>query len=192
LAPLWCLAFLASATATRAEVQIERTVMPFEAAPSSFAIGLPGGVSFCFDAVRGGVSYAWTGGFIDLASVRPGPGKLITPVKLLGPVAYRESGASPLRRGDPARVPAIEFKGYTLRADAIEFRYTVDGALVREEIRAQGTGAAAQLVRRFAVAGAADAKWWYVVAGQPPRALGPAGTPELKLEIPLGSTSPTP
>jgi hypothetical protein len=60
--------------------------MPLDASPSSFAIGLPGGVNFCFDPVRGGVSYAWKGGFVDLAPARPGPGKFINPVKLLAPV----------------------------------------------------------------------------------------------------------
>ena len=32
---------------------------------------------------------------------------------------YQESGAAPLRRGDPTRTPAIEFTGYTLRDDVI-------------------------------------------------------------------------
>src|SRR5687767_10599532 len=119
-----------------AEVLVERIFMPLDASPSSFAVALPGGVNFCFDPVRGGVSYAWKGGFIDVTPARPGTGKFISPVKLLGPVVYQETGAAPLRRGDPARVPVVEFNGYTLRDDAIEFRYAVDGVLVREEIRA--------------------------------------------------------
>lgn len=161
---------LAAAAALRAEVQIERTIMPFDAGPSSFAIGLPGGVNFCFDAVRGGVSYAWTGGFVDLASVRPGAGKLITPVKLLGPVVYVEKGAAPLRRGDPNHVPAVVFKGYRLHAGTVEFLYTLDGVLVREEIAAAADGTG--LTRRFHVeAVAADSQWWHVTAGRPPAPL---------------------
>src|SRR5215217_8005111 len=66
-----------STGALRSEVLIERMFMPLDASPSSFAIGLPGGVNFCFDPVRGGVSYAWKGGFVDLTPVRPGPGKFI-------------------------------------------------------------------------------------------------------------------
>lgn len=174
---------LAVAPWSRAEVQLERTMLPFEAAPSSFAIGLPGGVSFCFDPVRGGVSYVWTGGYLDLATVRPGPGKLITEAKLLGTVAHRESGAAPLRRGDPARVPVVEFKGYTVRDASVEFRYTIDGVPVRETISARADGKA--LVRRFDVSAAADAAWSYVAEGKPPRALGTAGTKELTLELPL-------
>jgi hypothetical protein len=157
---------IAAVVILRAEPQIERTCLPFDAAPSSFAIGLPNGVNFCFDPVRGGLSYAWTGGFLDVTPVRPGPGKFISAAKLLGSLVYRESGAAPLRRGDPARVPIIEFTGYTLRADAVEFRYTIDGALVREEVSAQpgGTG----LVRRFRIEGGNDAKWWHVANGRPP------------------------
>ncbi len=174
----------ATAPPIRAEVQIERTYLPFDAAPSSFAIGLPGGVSFCFDAVRGGLSYAWTGGFIDITSVRPGLGKKITPVALLGPVVYRESGAGPLRRHDPAHVPAIEFKGYTLHAAAVEFRYTVDGVLVREEITARADGAG--LVRMFHVENSPGEKWWHVVNGQPPTALTPESSGTFTLAVPFG------
>lgn len=157
------LGLLAGVASSRAEVQVERGFLP-DAGPSSFAIGLPGGVNFCFDPVRGGVTYAWTGGFLDLSPLRPGAGKFIKPAKLLGPVVYREAGAAPLRRGDPARVPAIEFTGYTLRDDAIEFRYTLDGTPVREEIRARSGGG---LVRRFQIEGGGDAKWWHVVEGRP-------------------------
>ena len=85
LALLCGIAGLITPTA-RAEVLIERIFMPHDASPSSFAIGLPGGINFCFDPVRGGVSYAWKGGFLDLTPARPGTGKFINPVKLLGPL----------------------------------------------------------------------------------------------------------
>jgi hypothetical protein len=136
-----------------------------DAAPSSFAIALPGGVNFCFDPVRAGVSYAWSGDFIDLSEMRPGAGKFIKAAKLLGPVRYQEAGIAPLRRGDPSRVPVVEFTGYSLRDDSIEFRYTIDGAPVREEIRARPGGGG--LIRRFHIEGNADAKWWHVVDGAP-------------------------
>lgn len=154
------------AAAARAEVLVERTIMPLGAGPSSFAIGLPGGMNFCFDAVRGGLDYAWTGGFVDLTNVRPGLGKLITPVKLLGPVVYQEHGPASLRRGDPTRVPVVEFRGYTLRDASVEFRYTVDGILVREEITARAGSPG--LTRRFTIeAAGADSRWWHVIEGQP-------------------------
>lgn len=177
-----------TAPCTRGEVRIERIFMPLDASPSSFAIGLPGGVSFCFDPVRGGVSYVWKGGFVDLTPARPGPGKFINPVKLEGPIVYQETGSAPLRRGDPARVPVIEFSGYTLRDDAVEFRYTLDGVAVREEIRARADGAA--LLRRFHVGAAADAKWWHVVDGQPATELKRESAGPLVLELPLRPSAP--
>lgn len=156
----------------RGDVQIERTFLPFDVSPSSFAIGLPGGVNFCYDPVRGGVSYAWTGGFLDIGPVRPGiGGKFLAPAGLLGPVVYRENGATPLRRGDPTRVPVYEFKGYVLHEAGIEFLYTLDGVPVREYVRAREGGG---LIRRYVFESAADAKWWYVVDGKPAAELAPS------------------
>ncbi len=177
-----------SAARARAEVQIERIFLPHGASPSSFAIGLPGGINFCFDPVRGAVSYVWTGGFLDLTPARPGAGKFIAATKLLGPLAYQETGFAPLRRGDPARVPVVELTGYTLRDATVEFRYTVDGTPVREEISARPDGSA--LVRRFHLAAGADAKWWHVVDGKPAAELRrePGGT--FVLELPLAKSTP--
>jgi hypothetical protein len=162
---------LLAATATTAttspgadNVLIERTLLP-DAAPSSFAVGFSNGVSFCYDVVRGGLSYAWRGGFIDLTNVRPNAGKSISPVKLLGKVAYREEGFFPLRTGDPQHGVELVFKGYRLAGDSIEFRYEIDGHRVREEVRALPDGSG--LVRRFHVEETADGEaWWYVPGPQ--------------------------
>jgi len=176
------LAVIAS-PALRAEVRIERIYLP-DAAPSSFAIGLPGGVNFCFDPVRGGVTYAWTGEFLDLAPARPGPGKFIKPAQPLGHVLYREGGVAPLRRGDPGHVPVVEFAGYAIRGDAVEFRYTIDGTAVREEIRAQSGGGG--LTRRFHFETGADSRWWHVVDGRPATELKREADGTFVLEISLG------
>jgi hypothetical protein len=182
---LLALAFSFAAAATvRAEVLIERLFMPHDATPSSFAIGLPGGVNFCFDPVRGAVSYAWTGGFLDVTPARPGAGKFIQAAKLSGPIVYQETGVAPLRRGDRSRAPAVEFAGYTLRDDAIEFRYTVDGTLVREEIRVRRGGGG--LTRRFQIEAGRDAAWWYVVDGRPPIEVPRDATGALVLDMPFG------
>ena len=159
---------LAGPIALRAEILIERTMLP-EAHASSFAFGLPGGVNFCYDPVRGGVNYAWTGDFLDLTNVRP-VNKLIKAAELRGPIVYRESGSAPLRRGDARRVPVIEFKGYTLRDAEVELRYTVDGAPVRETIAALPKGTGLRRTFRFDGAGA-DAAWFHVVDGRPATAL---------------------
>ncbi|MBC7366367.1 MAG: hypothetical protein H7343_06065 [Undibacterium sp.] len=170
------------------EVLIERTVLP-DAHASSFAFGLPGGINFCYDPVRGGVNYAWTGGFLDLTNVRPGPGKLIKPAQLLGPIVARESGPAPLRRGDPAHIPVIEFKGYTLRSDSVELRYTLDDTPVREEIAALSDGSGLRRTFRFDRSGT-DAKWFYVTAGQPATTLTAAASGALVLITRFTPTSP--
>lgn len=164
----------------RAEVQIERTYLP-DAAPSSFAIGLPGGVNFCFDPVRCSVNYAWPGDYLDITPARPGTGKFIKPAKPLGPILYREMGFAPLRRGDPGRTPVVEFTGYTLRDDAVEFRYAIDGVPVREEIRARPGGDG--LTRRFHFETGSDARWWHVVEGRPPTELKRETSGAVVLEV---------
>lgn len=179
---------LGFASESRGEVQVERIFMPNNAYPSSFAIGLPGGINFCFDPVRGGVSYVWTGGFIDPTSARNGIGKFVDAVKLLGPVVYQESGNAPLRRGDKSRAPVIGFSGYTLRADSVEFRYTVDGVAVREEVRARANGKV--LERRLHIEGSSDAKWWYVVEGKLPIELRPDAGGGFLVEIPIEKGAP--
>ena len=139
---------------------IERTLMP-DAAPSSFAVGFPNGVNFCYDVVRGGLSYIWRGGFVDVNNVRPNAGKSITPVKLLGNIVYREEGFFPLRFGDPQNGVEFVFKGYRLAGNAIEFRYEIDRRRVREEVTALPDGSG--LLRRFHLEGAAAGEtWWYV------------------------------
>ena len=146
------------------EILVERTMLP-DAKASSFAFGLPGGVNFCYDPIRGGMNYAWTGGFLDVTNVRPAMGKLIKAAQLLGPVVYRETGAAPLRRGPPARAPIVEFTGYTLGQGFVEIRYTIDDSPVREKISAlpDQTG----LTRTFTFdRSGADAKWWYVTTGR--------------------------
>ena len=166
------------------EVQIERTMLP-EAHAGSFAFGLPGGVNVCYDPVRGGVNYVWTGGFIDLTNVRP-INKLIKAAALLGPVVYRESGSLPLRRGDAARAPVVEFKGYSLRDSAVELRYTVDGVPVAEELRAAPDRSALLRTFRFDRT-AADAQWWFVVEGRPAQAIVPRADGTFVLTVPLAA-----
>lgn len=142
------------------ELRIERTLLP-DAAPSSFAVGFSTGINFCYDVVRGGVSYIWTGDFVDISSVRPNAGKAVSPVKLLGEVVYRESEYFPLRRNDPQHGAGVDFKGYRLKTDAIEFIYEIDQRRVTEEVKptADGTG----LVRHFRIEGAFPGDtWWYV------------------------------
>lgn len=184
LAPL---ALAAQPALAPGEVLVERVMLP-DARAGSFAFGLPGGVNVGYDPVRGGVNYAWTGGFLDLADVRP-VNKLIKAAKLLGPVVYREAGAAPLRRGDATREPVVEFKGYTLRDAAVELRYTVDGTPVAETLAALPHAAGLKRTFRFDRAGA-DAPWFYVVAGQPPVVLPRDAAGTFTLETLFGKPAP--
>jgi len=184
---LTALLLLALIPALRAEVQLERTFLP-DAHASSFAFGLPGGVNVCYDPVRGGVNYAWTGGFLDITNVRP-VNKLVKAAVPLGPVVYRETGAAPLRRGDALRAPVVEFKGYTLQAAAVELRYTVDGILVRETLSALPRGAG--LRRTFRVErGGADAGWFYAVEGRPATALTRDASGAFTLDVTFPAPAP--
>ena len=169
------------------EVLVERTFLP-DAKPSSFAFGLPGGINFCYDPTRGGINYAWTGGFLDLTNVRP-VNKLVKAAVLLGPVVYRETGPSPLRRSDPTRPPVVEFKGYTFHPGSVEIRYTVDGVPVTEAIAALPNRAGLKRTFRFDRAGA-DAQWWYVTAGRPAAALARDASGAFTLELPFGQPTP--
>lgn len=146
-----------------AGVLLERGYLP-EAKPNAFAVGFAEGVSFCFDPVRGGLNYAWTGGFVDVAPIRPGMGKTVAPVTLLGEVVYREGEGTPWRVGRADRVPAVRFRGYSVAADRIEFVYTLDGLEVREQIVQRGGSG---LVRRFVVLGEGGPVWF-----RPEAALG--------------------
>lgn len=178
---------LLAAPAARAEVEIERTFLP-EAHASSFAFGLPGGVNVCYDPVRGGVNYAWTGGFLDIANVRP-VNKLLKAAVPLGPIVYRETGPAPLRRGNALHVPVVVFKGYTLFAAAVELRYTVDGLPVRETLSALPGGSG--LRRTFAVGKTeSDATWYYTVAGRPATAFTPGASGVFTLDVPFSSPTP--
>lgn len=177
----------AQPTLTSDEVLIERTMLP-DSHASSFAFGLPGGISFCYDPIRGGLNYVWTGGFIDLANVRP-VNKLIKSAALVGTVVYRETGPAPLRRSDPTRVPTVVFKGYTLRPASVELRYTVDGAAVTEDIHVRRDRSGLTRTFRFD-ASASDATWFHVVTGRPATALTPAGSGVFTLDVPFAAPAP--
>ncbi|MEO7796796.1 MAG: hypothetical protein ABIY47_03610 [Opitutaceae bacterium] len=129
-------------------------------------------MNFCYDPIRGGVNYAWTGGFLDVTNARPGMGKLIKAAQLLGPVVYRETGPAPLRRNDPAQTPVVEFKGYTLGNGFVEIRSTIDGTPVREKISALPDRSG--LTRTFTFDGSGTAaKWWYLTTGHAATAVTP-------------------
>ena len=95
---------------------VVRWYMP-EATPPAIAVGLPGGVSYCFDAGESRLRYAWVGGFLNTTGTLtekrdPATQRTRTP-DLIGDIFYR-TVESPLRVGSPESLPATRFRGYRL------------------------------------------------------------------------------
>jgi mono/diheme cytochrome c family protein len=106
------------------EAVVVRWDMP-EATPAAIAVGLPGGLSYCFDAGRSQLLYAWRGGFLDMTGtlLRKTDEKKFTPTAaLVGTVFWRSTPEAGSRK----------FKGYRLIGGIPEFHYLVDGVEVRE------------------------------------------------------------
>lgn len=136
-----------------------------EATPAAIAVGLPGGVSFCFDAGESRLRYAWRGGFLDMGRTlydKKNRGTNLTETaEIVGRVFFRE-GPYPIRVGDKERLPQRQFRGYRLVGSVPEFHYRVDGIDVYERIEAAQDG----LVRRFRV-GPSDRPMWFVPTESP-------------------------
>ena len=118
---------------------VVRTIMP-EATPAAIAVGLPGGLSYCFDAGSHRLLYVWRGEFLDLEETlrrKTGDdGYTLTP-QIPGRRFFR-STRFPFRLADSERLPETRFEGYRMRDDVPEFHYSVSGAEVYERIRPTG------------------------------------------------------
>ncbi len=132
-----------------------------EATPSAFAVGLPGGVSYCFDAGEVRLRYAWLGGYVDMTGTlyekRDSATRLTRTADLVGEVFYRPEGF-PLRVGDPNRIPQRRFRGYRLVGGYPEFHYQVDGIDVYEKVRP--TTAKDGVIRDFRVRTVQQPMWF--------------------------------
>jgi azurin len=123
---------------------VSRTFMP-ESGPASIAVGFEDGQSYNFDAGEGYLRYAWSGGFVDNWQHWRGNGNAFADVD--GEIFYRSGIGVPLRFGARDQAGDVEFRGYTLDENDIpEFRYSLDGAEVRERITPRSGGG---LVRTF-------------------------------------------
>ena len=126
---------------------VVRWDMP-EATPAAIAVGLPGGISYCFDAGESRLRYAWRGGFVDLTRTlltkKNRETNLTETAQIVGDVFFRE-GRYPLRVGAEDRIPQRRFLGYRLVDSVPEFHYLVDGVSVHERITPVEKG----IARRF-------------------------------------------
>jgi mono/diheme cytochrome c family protein len=153
------------------EAVVVRWDMP-EATPAAIAVGLPGDLSYCFDAGESRLRYAWRGGFLDLSGTllrKVDENRLTPTARLIGEIFYR-SEEFPIRVGSPDRIPQRRFRGYRLVGGYPEFHYEVDGLPIHERIVPAKAGGG--LTREFTAARVDQAMWF----------VGPEG----KIEVPRG------
>lgn len=110
---------------------VYRTFLP-DTGPASIAVGLPGGVSYCWDAGQCRLRYAWKGGFVNMERAWSGKGK--ERADIIGVKFYTETGGVPLRPGQADAQPVARFKGYSLVNRFPVFNYTLNGLEVTERI----------------------------------------------------------
>ncbi len=125
------------------EAIVIRWDMP-ESTPAAIAVGLPGKLSYCFDAGRSQVLYAWQGGFVDLTDTllkKTDKNRMTPTAALVGDIIYR-SKEFPIRVSDRERIPQRKFKGYRLVGGVPEFHYQVDGIDVYEKLSPLADGKA--------------------------------------------------
>ena len=89
---------------------VYRTYLP-EASSRAIAVGLPGGISYAFDAQACKLLYFWEGGFLDFEKSWTGHGGWYS--KLIGKKFFKASTNFPLRFGS-MKSPKVKFLGLSL------------------------------------------------------------------------------
>ena len=114
---------------------IVRSYMP-EATPAAIAVGMPGGISYCFDAGLCRLLYAWQGGFLNLEGTlqKKVGADGYTPTAQIEGTRFFRSTRFPFQASSPDRQPQIRFRGYQWKDGSPEFHYQVGGARVYEHI----------------------------------------------------------
>jgi azurin len=100
--------------------------------PASVAVMLPGDLNLCWDAAACRPRYLWRGAGVDITAYWKGNGS--GRVKLVGETVWTAGTERPLRLSS-GKDPVVAFKGYALVQGFPEFRYTIDGVLVKELVR---------------------------------------------------------
>jgi azurin len=111
---------------------IYRTFMP-DCSPAAIAVALSPTHSYCFDAGKCYLRYAWTGGFVDNTDHWKGNGNALG--KIQGTIYFKDKATYPLRVGKADKLPDVDFKGYQLANRLPTFRYSLDGVEVRETLK---------------------------------------------------------
>jgi hypothetical protein len=103
------------------------------ASPAAIAVGFENQTSYCWDAGRCMLRYAWEGGFVDNGPHWEGNGKHMAEIE--GKIFYESQVKYPLLIGDTLHTPQVQFKGYKLIDGIPVFLYIVDGNAVTECIK---------------------------------------------------------
>jgi len=134
---------------------VTRAFLP-DTGPAAIGVSLPQKLSYCWDAGTCRLRYAWQGDYMDFTDFWKSYKRF--DVKILGTVFYRDKTQFPLHIDDPANMPAVKFKGYSLIARYPEFHYTINGIDVYELIHSKpdGTG----LSRAFRIPNTTKPIWF--------------------------------
>jgi cytochrome c551/c552 len=109
---------------------VYRTYLP-GASSRAIAVGLPGDISYAFDAKLCKLLYFWKGGFLDFEKSWTGHGGWYS--KLMGTKIFEAPASFPLRIGSNQN-PEVKFIGYRTDGKLPSFIYEINGISVEETI----------------------------------------------------------
>lgn len=121
-----------------------RTFMP-DCGPAAIVVAFNETESYCFDAGKCYLRYAWSGGFVDNSEQWKGNGSKLT--KVVGEIYWRDKTGFPFRIANVKNIPTVDFKGYQLNKRLPTFKYLLDKVEVTETIRLSADGTT--LIRDF-------------------------------------------
>lgn len=127
------------------------------ASPAAIAVHLPNDLSYCWDAGTCRLGFAWQGDFLDMSDLWKG--HFDASAKVLGDIFFRDNTDYPIRLGENAIVPSIEYKGYRLIDRYPEFHYTLNGIDVYELIKPKADSLG--LIRSFRIPNADLTVWFF-------------------------------
>ncbi len=104
-----------------------------ECSPVAIVVALSERESYCFDAGKCYLRYAWSGGFVDNSEQWKGNGSKLS--KVVGEIYWRDKTPFPFRIGNAETIPTIDFKGYYLTNRIPTFKYLLDKVEVTETIK---------------------------------------------------------
>ena len=125
--------------------------------PAAIAVNLPQDLSYCWDDDACRLSFAWKGDFLDMSDLWKG--HFNASAKILGDIFFRDNTDFPIRLGEKAVVPTVQYKGYRLVDRYPEFHYALNGIEIYELIRQKTDGNG--LIRIFRIPHADRTIWFF-------------------------------